>query len=70
MKCFTPNKLLWINILNSDNMKFKFKEPHKETKEIMAKVAQGENPYTNIMFLNVFHHFNSDSFRQVFTQKY
>lgn len=47
MKCFTPNKLLWINILNSDNMEFKFKEPHKETKEIMAKVAQGENPYLN-----------------------
>ena len=47
MKCFTPNKLLWINILNSDNMEFKFKEPHKETKEIMAKVAHGENPYLN-----------------------
>lgn len=29
-------------------MEFKFKEPHKETKEIMAKVAQGENPYLMI----------------------
>ena len=45
MKCFTQNRLHWINTSNSDNMEFKFKEPHKETKESMAKVASGENPY-------------------------
>lgn len=28
-------------------MEFKFKEPHRETKNIMAKVASGENPYLN-----------------------
>ena len=28
-------------------MEFKFKEPHKETREAMAKVASGENPYLN-----------------------
>ena len=45
MKCFTQNRLHWINTSNSDNMEFKFKEPHKETRESMAKVASGENPY-------------------------
>ena len=47
MKCFTQNRLHWINTSNSDNMEFKFKEPHKETRESMAKVASGENPYLN-----------------------
>lgn len=44
MKCFIQNKLLLICIL-SDNMIFKFKEPSKETKRIMAETAL--NPDVN-----------------------
>ena len=47
MKCSTQNKQHLINILNSDKMEFKFKQPNKKTKEIMASVASGENPYLN-----------------------